>query len=94
METPSAVITGEGDASRKNEPGRMCVQQQKQPSSSEAWTGCASACATEFRASPVPACDPGNVPAVQMPAEERSRTISKNSKDAANLTFLSRTRPV
>lgn len=94
METPSAVITGEGDASRKNEPGRMCVQQQKQPSSSEAWTGCASACATEFRVSPMRACDPGNVPAVQMPAEDKSRTISSSSSEAANLTFLFRTRSV
>ena len=94
MGTLSEVITGEGDASRKNEPGRMCVQQQKQPSSSETRTGCASACATELRVTPVRACHPGYVPAVQMPAEDRSRTISSSRSEAANLTFLFRTRPV
>ena len=91
---PLAVMTGEGDSSRNKEPGRMCVQQQKQPSSSDARTGCVSACAIEFRVTPVRGSNPGNVPAVQIPAEDKSRIISKRSSDAANLTFLSRTKSV
>lgn len=72
----------------------MCVQQQKQPSSSDARTGCVSVCATEFRVTPVRGSDAGNVPAVQIPAVDKSRTISMRSSDAANLTFLFRTRSV
>ena len=67
-------------------PGKTCVQQQKHPSSSRFEMGAASACAPALTVKCEEPRDPGKVPALQIPAVDKSRSSIISRNHAACLT--------